>query len=103
VIGSGVTGVEFVHMFKSFGSEVTLIVSRQQVLPSKDPEVAAALEADFLSRGVRLFKGARAQRIERTDDGIRRQCRAKYFRLEPAFQNRPGRAGGTQAGWLRGE
>ena len=36
VIGSGVTGVEFVHMFSSLGSEVTLIVSRQQVLPQKD-------------------------------------------------------------------
>ena len=50
VIGSGVTGVEFVHMFSSFGCEVTLIVSRQQVLPQKDPEVAAVLEADFLRR-----------------------------------------------------
>jgi pyruvate/2-oxoglutarate dehydrogenase complex dihydrolipoamide dehydrogenase (E3) component len=74
VIGSGVTGVEFVHMFKSFGSEVTLIVSRQQVLPSKDPEVAAALEADFLSRGVRLLKGARAEHIDRSDDGVVVHC-----------------------------
>ncbi|TML18264.1 MAG: NADPH:quinone reductase, partial [Actinobacteria bacterium] len=74
VIGSGVTGVEFVHMFKSFGSEVTLIVSRQQVLPSKDPEVAAALEADFLSRGVRLLKGARAEHIDRNDDGVVVHC-----------------------------
>ncbi len=57
VIGSGVTGVEFVHMFSSFGSQVTLIVSRQQVLPRKDTEVAAALEDDFIRRGVRLFKG----------------------------------------------
>jgi NAD(P)H dehydrogenase (quinone) len=70
VIGSGVTGVEFVHMFKSLGSGVTLIVSRQQVLPNKDPEVAAALEADFLARGVRLMKGARAIGIDRTDDGV---------------------------------
>ncbi|HEX6476922.1 MAG TPA: FAD-dependent oxidoreductase, partial [Acidimicrobiales bacterium] len=60
VIGSGVTGVEFVHMFRSFGSKVSLIVSRQQVLPGKDAEVAAALEADFLSTGVVLYKGARA-------------------------------------------
>jgi NAD(P)H dehydrogenase (quinone) len=74
VVGSGVTGVEFVHMFKSLGSEVTLIVSRQQVLPGKDAEVAAALEADFLSRGVRLFKGARAVGIDRTDDGIVVRC-----------------------------
>ena len=69
VIGSGVTGVEFVSMFSSFGCDVTLIVSRQQVLPAKDPEVAAALEDEFLARGVRLFKGARAQGIDRLDDG----------------------------------
>ncbi len=65
VIGSGVTGVEFVHMFSSFGARVTLVVSRQQVLPGKDPEVAAVLEDDFLKRGVQLLKGARAEAIER--------------------------------------
>jgi NAD(P)H dehydrogenase (quinone) len=69
VIGSGVTGVEFVHMFSSLGSQVTLIVSRQQVLPQKDPEVAAALEEELLRRGVRLFKGARAVGIDRLDGG----------------------------------
>jgi NAD(P)H dehydrogenase (quinone) len=74
VIGSGVTGVEFVHMFTSLGSQVTLIVSRQQVLPLKDPEVAAALEDDFLTRGVRLLKGARAQAIEVGDDGVVVRC-----------------------------
>ncbi len=74
VIGSGVTGVEFVHMFKSFGADVTLIVSRQQVLPQKDPEVAAALEADFLRRGVNLLKGARAEGVDRLDGGVRVRC-----------------------------
>ena len=74
VIGSGVTGVEFVHMFASFGSKVTLIVSRQQVLPAKDPEVAAVLEEDFLRRGVRLYKGARAIGLEHTDAGIVLRC-----------------------------
>lgn len=74
VIGSGVTGVEFVHMFTSLGSKVTLIVSRQQVLPAKDPEVAAALEQEFLSRGVSLLKGAKANAIDRTDDGVVVRC-----------------------------
>lgn len=74
VIGSGVTGVEFVHMFSAFGCDVTLIVSRQQVLPQKDPEVAAVLEDDFLRRGVKLFKGARAERIEADDDGVAVHC-----------------------------
>ena len=74
VIGSGVTGVEFVHMFSSFGSKVTLIVSRQQVLPIKDPEVAAALEEDFLRRGVSLLKGARALGVDRVDEGVAVRC-----------------------------
>src|ERR1700675_322193 len=65
VIGSGVTGVEFTHMFSALGSRVTLIVSRQQVLPYKDPEVAAVLEDEFLRRGVKLLKGARAIAIDR--------------------------------------
>jgi dihydrolipoamide dehydrogenase len=60
IVGSGVTGVEFTHMFSAFGCEVTLVVSRQQVLPTKDAEVAAALEDDFLRRGVHLLKGAKA-------------------------------------------
>ncbi len=72
IVGSGVTGVEFVHMFSSFGAKVTLVVSRQQVLPGKDAEVAAVLEDDFLQRGVHLLKGARAVGIDRTvnDAGV---------------------------------
>ncbi|MDA3039641.1 MAG: FAD-dependent oxidoreductase, partial [Actinomycetota bacterium] len=74
VIGSGVTGVEFVHMFRSFGSEVILIVSRQQVLPDKDPEVASVLEHSFLDRGVKLFMGARAQSIEVEGNTVKVFC-----------------------------
>ncbi|MCP3989214.1 MAG: FAD-dependent oxidoreductase [Actinomycetia bacterium] len=74
VVGSGVTGVEFVHMFNSFGSEVSLIVSRRQVLPDKDPEVAAVLEQTFIDRGVKLLMGARATGIEVVGDRVRVQC-----------------------------
>jgi len=74
VVGSGVTGVEFTHMFDALGSEVTLLVSRQQVLPLKDPEVAAALEDEFMRRGVTLLKGARATGIERIDDSVKVDC-----------------------------
>ena len=70
VIGSGVTGVEFTHMFSALGAQVTLIVSRQQVLPTKDPEIAAVLEDEFLRRGVKLLKGARATSIGREGDKV---------------------------------
>ena len=70
VVGSGVTGVEFTHMFSALGSRVTLVVSRQQVLPTKDAEVAAVLEDEFLRRGVDLLKGARAHAIRREGDRV---------------------------------
>jgi dihydrolipoamide dehydrogenase len=74
VVGSGVTGVEFTHLFDSLGSQVTLLVSRQQVLPIKDAEVAAVLEEAFLARGISLLKGARANAIDRVGDTVRVRC-----------------------------
>ncbi len=74
VIGSGVTGVEFAHIFESMGADVSLVVSRQQILPHRDPEVAAVLEEDFLERGVRLVIGARAESIDLTADGVSVIC-----------------------------
>jgi pyruvate/2-oxoglutarate dehydrogenase complex dihydrolipoamide dehydrogenase (E3) component len=61
-------------MFTSLGSEVTLVVSRQQVLPQKDPEAAAVLEQSFLDRGVNLLKGARATDIRRDGDMVHVDC-----------------------------
>ena len=58
--------------------KVTLLVSRQQVLPIKDAEVAAVLEDAFLAPGVTLLKGARAQ-----CDRARRRRRARALRRRP--------------------
>jgi len=74
VIGSGVTGVEFVHIFESLGARVSLVVSRQQILPHRDAEVAAVLEEDFLERGVRLVIGARAKAIDIDGDEVSVAC-----------------------------
>lgn len=70
IVGSGVTGVEMVHIFSSLGSQVTLLVSRHHVLPHRDAEVATVLEEDFLERGVRLLKGSRAAAARVTGDGV---------------------------------
>ncbi|HEY7564651.1 MAG TPA: NAD(P)H-quinone dehydrogenase [Acidimicrobiia bacterium] len=74
IVGSGVTGVEFVDIFESLGSKVTLVVSRQQVLPHRDPEVAAVLEQTFLERGVRLVIGARAAGLETNGQAVTVVC-----------------------------
>ena len=74
VVGSGVTGVEMVHIFDSLGSQVTVVVSRQQVLPHRDPEVASVLEEYFLERGVKLIIGARANSVTTHDSGVTVEC-----------------------------
>lgn len=74
IIGSGVTGVEFTHIFESLGSKVSLVVSRRQILPLRDAEVAAVLEEDFIERGVHLAFGARAEKIDVDDTGISVFC-----------------------------
>ncbi|MGH4026763.1 MAG: NAD(P)H-quinone dehydrogenase [Pseudonocardiaceae bacterium] len=70
VVGSGVTGAEFVSAFTDFRVPVTLVSSRDRVLPGEDADAAAVLEEVFAERGVTLVKQARAQKVERTADGV---------------------------------
>ncbi|MEB3982296.1 NAD(P)H-quinone dehydrogenase [Mycobacterium sp. 663a-19] len=70
VVGSGVTGAEFVDAYTELGVPVTVVASRDRVLPYEDADAAAVLEESFAERGVRLFKNARAQSVTRTDAGV---------------------------------
>ena len=70
VIGSGVTGAEFASAYNGLGSQVTLISSRDRVLPGEDEDAARVLEGVFERRGVRVMPRSRASAVERTDDGV---------------------------------
>ncbi|SOD72025.1 dihydrolipoamide dehydrogenase [Jatrophihabitans sp. GAS493] len=70
VIGSGVTGAEFASGYSELGVPVTLVSSRDRVLPSEDPDAADVIERVFTSRGGRLEKQARAKAVRRTPDGV---------------------------------
>jgi dihydrolipoamide dehydrogenase len=70
VVGSGVTGAEFASAYNGLGSKVTLISSRDRVLPGSDTDAAVVLEEVFERRGVRVLSRARAESVERTDDGV---------------------------------
>ena len=68
--GSGVTGAEFVNAYTELGVTVTVVASRDQILPHEDSDAAAVLEEVFAERGVTLVKNARADSVTRTDDGV---------------------------------
>jgi NAD(P)H dehydrogenase (quinone) len=71
VVGSGVTGAEFASAYRRLGAEVTLVSSRDQVLPGEDSDAAAVLEDAFSHGGVHVAARARANSAERTADGVR--------------------------------
>ncbi len=70
VVGSGVTGAEFANAYTELGVKVTVVASRDRVLPHEDPDAARVLESVFAERGVTLVKNARAASVTRADDGV---------------------------------
>ncbi|QGK71356.1 NAD(P)H-quinone dehydrogenase [Allosaccharopolyspora coralli] len=70
VIGSGVTGVEFASAYTEMGVKVTMVSSRDRVLPHEDADAAKVLEDVFAERGTAVVQHARAERIERVDGGV---------------------------------
>ncbi|WP_024793474.1 NAD(P)H-quinone dehydrogenase [Tomitella biformata] len=71
VVGSGVTGAEFVSAYTEMGVAVTMISSRDRVLPHEDEDAALVLEEALESRGVALVQHARCDAVERTENGVR--------------------------------
>ena len=69
VIGSGVTGAEFANAYLAVGSKVTLVSSRDRVLPGEDSDAAELLEGVFQRRGMAVRRG-RAAKVERLPDGV---------------------------------
>ena len=70
VIGSGVTGAEFASGYSELGVPVTLVSSRDRVLPGEDPDAADVIERVFTSRGGTLLKRGRAATVRRTEKGV---------------------------------
>ncbi|MFL0277411.1 NAD(P)H-quinone dehydrogenase [Mycobacterium sp. SMC-19] len=70
VVGSGVTGAEFANAYTELGVKVTVVASRDRVLPHEDPDAARVLESVFAERGVTLVKNARAASVTRSGDGV---------------------------------
>src|ERR671914_2534707 len=69
VVGSGVTGAEFAAAYQALGSHVTLVSSRDRVLPHEDAAAAKALEEVFRRRGMNVLSRSRAARVRRSGSG----------------------------------
>ncbi|MEH3034682.1 MAG: NAD(P)H-quinone dehydrogenase [Aeromicrobium erythreum] len=70
VVGSGVTGAEFASAYNGLGAEVTLVSSRDRVLPGEDEDAANLIEEVFTERGMTVLGRSRMASVERVGDGV---------------------------------
>ena len=77
VIGSGVIGLEFASVFRSFGSEVTVLEYFKEILPRFDSDLSKRLKQSLGKRGIEINTQAQVTAIEEvpavisTEDGDR--------------------------------
>jgi dihydrolipoamide dehydrogenase len=71
VIGAGAVGVEFASMFRTFGTEVTILEFLPRVVPVEDEEVSKELARLFKKRGIDVNTGAKVEKVEKTESGVK--------------------------------
>jgi dihydrolipoamide dehydrogenase len=71
VIGAGAVGMEFSSIFRSFGTEVTLLEFLPRVVPVEDEEISKELTRLFKKRGIDVNTGAKVEKVEKTGAGVK--------------------------------
>lgn len=71
IIGAGAVGVEFGSIFRSFGSEISIIEYLPRLVPAEDEEVSKELARSFRKRGIDTNVGAKVEKVETTESGVK--------------------------------
>jgi dihydrolipoamide dehydrogenase len=70
IIGSGAVGVEFASLYRSFGTEVTVIEMLPRLVPVEDEEVSKELLRSFKKKGINCFVNTKVEKVEKTKGGV---------------------------------
>jgi dihydrolipoamide dehydrogenase len=71
IIGAGAVGMEFASIFRTFGSEVTILEFLPRVVPVEDEEVSKEITRLFKKRGIDVNTGAKVEKVEETETGVK--------------------------------
>ncbi len=70
VLGGGVIGVEFSSVWKSFGTDVTIVEALPHLVPNEDESISKQFERAFRKRGINFILGTRFQSVTQNDQGV---------------------------------
>jgi dihydrolipoamide dehydrogenase len=71
IVGAGPIGMEFAHVWSTYGAQVTVVEMLDRALPLEDAEVSKEVERAFKRRKVKVLTSTRVQGIETTTDGVK--------------------------------
>jgi dihydrolipoamide dehydrogenase len=71
ILGAGAIGCEFASVWSSFGADVTIVEALPHLVPLEEESSSKLLERAFRKRGIKQELGARFERVEQTDTGVR--------------------------------
>jgi pyruvate/2-oxoglutarate dehydrogenase complex dihydrolipoamide dehydrogenase (E3) component len=76
ILGGGYVGIEFGQMFRRFGSRVSIVQSREQLLAGEDADVAREVAAILTQDGVDVVLSAKAERVSGSGGRVQLTVRA---------------------------
>src|SRR5579863_422680 len=69
VVGAGAVGVEFASIFRTFGTEVTILEALPRIVPLEDEEISPELEKAFKKKGIRIETEAKVESVKKDANG----------------------------------
>ncbi|HXO87082.1 MAG TPA: dihydrolipoyl dehydrogenase [Candidatus Acidoferrales bacterium] len=69
VVGAGAVGVEFASIYRTFGTEVTILEALPRIVPLEDEEISPELEKAFKKQGIRIETGAKVESVKKDPKG----------------------------------
>ncbi|MFC5337684.1 FAD-dependent oxidoreductase [Leucobacter denitrificans] len=70
IVGAGPIGLEFASMFQQFGSQVTLLVRGERILPREDADVAGAVASVLTESGIEIRTNTEPTSFEDGDSEV---------------------------------
>ena len=70
IVGAGAVGVEFASIYRTFGTDVTILEMLQRAVPLEDEEISAELQKAFKKRGIRIETEAKVDAVKKDAKGV---------------------------------
>ena len=85
IIGAGPIGLEFGYVFRSYGTDVTIVEMLPAAAPLEDEEVSKELERHLKKLGIKLLTGTKVESLAKAGDGVEVKAGGQTFRADKAL------------------